>query len=268
MKQRVISAIVMLMLVIPIFVIGGSLFKWAVFIVVLAGLKEYLDIKETKKELPILVKLVAYLYLFVYFVLFMVNTGSSLDLIIDFRMVSALLLILLSLIVLYHKRETYSINDANYVFMGVMLLCIIMTLFNNYYSVNKYLLVYLLCITIMTDTFALFTGMLIGRHKLLEVVSPKKTWEGFFGGCFFGTFIPTCLYVTIINSNVNLPLIILVTLSLSIVGQIGDLFFSSVKRYFGKKDFSNLIPEHGGVLDRLDSIIFVLLAFSFFVTVL
>lgn len=268
MKQRIISAIVLLLIVIPIFIFGGSVFKWAIFLVCMAGMKEYLDIKETKKDIPIFVKLISYLFLFVYFIMFMVNTGKSLELIIDFRMVAALLLILLTLVVLYHNRDTYSINDANYVFMGVMLLCFIMTLFNTYFEINKYLLLYLVLITVMTDTFALFTGMLIGRHKLLEVVSPKKTWEGAIGGAIFGVFVATCFYITVINPQANLILLIMVTLFLSVIGQIGDLFFSAVKRYFGKKDFSNLIPEHGGILDRLDSLIFVLLAFSFFLNIL
>ena len=62
--------------------------------------------------------------------------------------------------------------------------------------------------------------------------------------------------------------LIVVTLFLTVVGQLGDLFFSAIKRYFDKKDFSNLMPGHGGVLDRLDSIIFVMLAFSMFMTLL
>ena len=68
----------------------------------------------------------------------------------------------------------------------------------------------------------------------------------------------------------NLPIyvIILMTMFLSILGQFGDLFFSAIKRYYGKKDFSNIMPGHGGILDRLDSIIFVILGFMFFITII
>ena len=266
MKQRVISAIVMLAIVIPIFIIGGNIFKIFIFLVAMLGMKEYLDIRETRKDLPIFIKLAG--YLFIPLVLFSVGIDSKLEMIVDFRIITSLLILLLLPVVLYHDRETYSINDANYVFMGVMFLGIAMSLFNTYIDINKDLLLYLVLITVITDTFAYLTGMLVGKHKLLEVISPKKTWEGSVGGTLFGVFVATMFYMTVIDSHASLLVVIGVTLLLSIVGQLGDLFFSAIKRYFDKKDFSNLMPGHGGILDRLDSLIFVLLAFSFFLNIL
>ena len=266
MKQRIISAIVMLAIVIPIFIIGGNIFKLFIFLVAMLGMKEYLDIKETKKDLPIFIKLAG--YLFIPLVLFNVGIDSKLEMVVDFRIITSLLIVLLLPVVLYHDRDTYSINDANYVFMGVMFLGIAMSLFNTYVDISKELLLYLVLITVMTDTFAYLVGMLVGKHKLLEVVSPKKTWEGLIGGTIIGVFIATMFYMTIISSHANLLVVIGVTLVLSIVGQLGDLFFSAIKRYFDKKDFSNLMPGHGGILDRLDSLIFVLLAYSFFLNIL
>ena len=75
-------------------------------------------------------------------------------------------------------------------------------------------------------------------------------------------------YYTCVDPEVSKKLLVIVTLFLSLMGQFGDLVFSAIKRYFGKKDFSNLIPGHGGVLDRLDSMIFVMLSFMFFVNIL
>ena len=129
-------------------------------------------------------------------------------------------------------------------------------------------IVYLFMITIMTDTFAYFTGRLIGKHKLLESVSPNKTWEGFFGGLLVATFSSTVFYLTVINPNASLLVVVLFTLLLSIIGQFGDLFFSAIKRYYKVKDFSNIMPGHGGILDRLDSIIFVMIAFSLFMNLI
>ena len=133
---------------------------------------------------------------------------------------------------------------------------------------SLWLTIYLFLITVTTDTYAYFTGMLIGKHKLLESISPKKTWEGMIGGTFFGTLIPVVFYHIMVSQATPIFNIVIVTLFLSILGQFGDLIFSCIKRYFGKKDFSNIMPGHGGVLDRLDSIIFVMLGFVFFISMI
>ena len=112
-----------------------------------------------------------------------------------------------------------------------------------------------------TDTFAYITGRLVGRHKLCPNISPNKTIEGFIGGTLMGVVVATSFYHVFINSSISLSILILVTMTLSIVGQLGDLVFSMIKRYYDKKDFSNLIPGHGGILDRFDSLIFIALAF-------
>ena len=266
MKTRIISALVLLLIAIPIYLQGGILFIGAITIVALAGLKEFMDIKETKKRLPIFIKLLGFLFM----TIIMLSTELALDnkLVVDYRIITCLCLAMLLPLVLYHNRDVYSINDACYMFTGVLFLGIAMSFFKTYYDMNPNLLLYLILITAVTDSYALFTGMLIGKTKLLEDVSPKKTWEGFIGGALVGTFVSVVFYMTIIDSNALLYGIVALTLFLSIIGQLGDLFFSAIKRYYGKKDFSNLMPGHGGVLDRLDSIIFVMLAYSMFITLL
>ena len=118
----------------------------------------------------------------------------------------------------------------------------------------------------MSDTFAHFFGTKIGRHKLCPKVSPNKTVEGMIGGVFFGTFIGSVFFNTFINTNANLFFVVIISLALSLVAEFGDLVFSSIKRRYGVKDYGNIMPGHGGVLDRLDSILFAILAFSYLVS--
>ena len=263
MKQRVISALIALLIVVPIIIIGGNAFNIGVYVVSLLALKEFMDIKETKKQIPLFIKIMSAVFYTVMILSSFNNTSLTLSM--DYRLISGLFLSFLLPTVLYHDRKKYSINDALYLMGGIFFLAVVMILLLNVRRTSLSLLIYLVLITTMTDTFAYITGLLIGRHKLLETISPKKTWEGTIGGTLFGTFISTMFYITVINTNVNLIKIILISAFLSILGSLGDLVFSAIKRYYGKKDFSNLMPGHGGILDRLDSLIFVLLGFMFFI---
>jgi phosphatidate cytidylyltransferase len=112
----------------------------------------------------------------------------------------------------------------------------------------------------MCDSFAYFTGMAIGKHKLIPDVSPKKTVEGAIGGIVFGTAaivgygaLVGRYLITDLNARI-LPLIV-VGIILCIISQCGDLIASLIKRHYGIKDYGKIFPGHGGVLDRFDSII-------------
>lgn len=266
MKKRVISAIIMLILCVPIFIAGGSIYNAFVMLVSLLALKEFLDIKETKKRLPIFVKIISFIFMLMFLIS---NIGTPIKTFtMDFRIISGLVLTFLVPTLLYHDREKYSINDAFYMIGGIFFLSLPMILFINLRSYSLEIMIYLFLISIMTDTFAYIVGMLIGRNKLLEDISPKKTWEGTIGGTLLGTFIAVMFYINVINPNISIINITLITCFLSVLGQFGDLAFSAIKRYYGKKDFSNLIPGHGGILDRIDSIIFILLGFMFFISII
>lgn len=266
MKTRVLSAIVALAIFIPIFLIGGFIFDLAVIGLALLGLKEFLKAKETKKQLPSFISFISYIVL-TLIVISSLNI-NEMTFTIDFRILAALLLVFLLPSILYHDRSLYSITDAFYLIGGVFFLGISFSLMIVIRNIDLMLLVYLFLISIMTDTYAYIVGRLIGRNKLLETISPNKTWEGMIAGTLFGTLIASVFYLTVINSSSNTILVVLMTLFLSILGQFGDLTFSAIKRYFGKKDFSNIMPGHGGILDRFDSIIFILLGFIFFIEIL
>ena len=136
---------------------------------------------------------------------------------------------------------------------------------------GKYLYLLVFICPWVSDTFAYFTGYFFGKHKLIPDVSPKKTVEGALGGAFFCALVLAlygfCLTKTVDGINANCIALFVVGLILSVVSQCGDLVFSLVKRKYDIKDYGNLMPGHGGVLDRFDSVIatapFVLLMFDF-----
>lgn len=108
----------------------------------------------------------------------------------------------------------------------------------------------------LCDSFAYFIGLRFGKHKLAPKTSPKKTWEGAIGGYFGAIF---SFFILDFSFSLNLPLGFqtLFASIVGIVGQIGDLAESKIKREFNVKDSSNILPGHGGFLDRMDSIMFV-----------
>lgn len=114
-----------------------------------------------------------------------------------------------------------------------------------------------------TDVFAYFVGTLMGKHPLAPTISPKKTIEGAVGGVVLELlFNLLTLYLFrhfFANIELMVPIWVFLILSvfLSLIGICGDLIASLIKRNYGKKDFSNLIPAHGGIMDRFDSVIFV-----------
>ena len=110
------------------------------------------------------------------------------------------------------------------------------------------------------DTFAYFTGMAFGKHKLAPKVSPKKTIEGSIGG-MAGNVVCGCIFAFVMDrwfgGSIGYGAMALLALLCGIVAQVGDLSFSLIKREFGIKDYGHLFLEHGGVLDRFDSVLFV-----------
>ncbi len=106
------------------------------------------------------------------------------------------------------------------------------------------------------DTFAYFTGRLLGRHKILPSVSPKKTWEGFFGGFLFSMIAAWLL--SLYFERLGLVQWLIVASLVVVFGSTGDFFESMLKRQAGIKDSGNILPGHGGFLDRFDALLFCL----------
>lgn len=119
-----------------------------------------------------------------------------------------------------------------------------------------YYFVLLLDFSCVCDMGAYFAGVTLGRHKLCPAISPNKTVEGAVGGIVL-SLIGTIISVFSFGHTDKLALTLILTVPLCAAGMIGDLFASAIKRSVGLKDYSNLIPGHGGILDRLDSVLLI-----------
>lgn len=174
------------------------------------------------------------------------------------------LIIFILLTVLYcfvlFSDGKYSITDAALTLFGMIYVAFLfsfVTLTRNMEKGGLY--IWLIFIGAWaTDTFAYFTGVTIGNTKILPKISPKKSLEGSIGGVI-GCIIAMMLFGRVFYTEMGIPLVHFAVLGLicGIISQIGDWSASAIKRTVGIKDYGNIMPGHGGVLDRLDSILFV-----------
>lgn len=191
-----------------------------------------------------------------------------LDILRPFRFTAFMLMIMiLTLTMLFgHKSITFvdiSTCGAAVFAIPTSLSCIISTryIFVGYLP-GVFLIVYLLFCAWICDSGAYFVGTFLGKHKLCPVISPKKTVEGLIGGIITVGIVVTvqCLvYNLLLPSEIkmNYAVIIPIGMAASVVGVLGDLSASVIKRQYDVKDFGNLMPGHGGILDRFDSVLFV-----------
>lgn len=252
MKKRIISAIIMSLIFIPLLLIGNLPF---VIFVTILGIGAVYELLKLKPNLPLIIKILTYIETILLILMDKLKFTNNISLVLII-----MLLVNLSLLVFIDDKDKYNYKDAFYLLGLVLFLGLSFRNFIYLRDDSLYILVYLLLITVVTDSFALFTGKLLGKHKLAPNISPNKTIEGSIGGSLFGTISASIFYLLVIN-NKYVFLTIITTLLLTIIGQLGDLIKSSIKRYENIKDFSNLIPGHGGIIDRLDSIIFVMMAY-------
>ena len=251
MKVRIISAIVAILIGVPLLIIGGIWLDILLSVIVIMGLKEINDIYRKERKIETIITLFSYL-------------SSVVILLSEDALSSSICLSIFIFFIplIFFNNEKYNYKDAVYLFGSTLFISFPFYLLRmiRISSLNE--VIFLFLITIMTDTFALIGGKTFGKHKLIERISPNKTIEGSISGSLIGTIIPTIYYIFMIDPGINILFILFLTFLLTIIDQLGDLVFSSIKRYYKIKDFSNIMPGHGGILDRFDSIIFVTIAYT------
>ena len=256
MKKRIISAVIATLIFAPIIYFGGKAFAIAMGMLSVLAYKELLDLKENSVEIPEIIKGIGLVDMLL--LIFSEFSSDYLMFGLSYRMLAVSLLTLF-IPTLFYKDNKYTTKEALYITGIILMLGLVFNCFIFVRAFSLYTFLYLMIICVVTDMLAMFTGMLIGKHKACPKISPKKTIEGCIGGSIVGTVVATIFYVNLVGKFSFKA--VLITLILTVIGQFGDLFFSKIKRENKIKDFSNIMPGHGGVLDRIDSLCFVTLAY-------
>ena len=242
-----------------IYLIGFSP-RWVFYLFVLlfslAGLNEFYRI--TLPDLPPIIKAVPFLLTVLLF--FIMYRGYLLVLmgILSLLVIAPMLFFLF----LDPMRGDRYLSEVGRIVTGFIYVCMPLAMLINIdrlyffsHGIRGIWIFFLLVVTFANDTGAFYSGKLFGKHKLYESVSPKKTWEGSAGGVLFAFFIAIAFLKIFRLHPVDLPFILLIFL-LSVAGQVGDLAESMLKRNCNVKDSGDILPGHGGVLDRIDSLLF------------
>ncbi len=255
MILRIITALIILpVLYIIIFLKNPYFFIGLAVIALTIALNEIYLMLDKKKLKPFFIIGNIFAFILYYMVIFNSNTVYFLGFIALFLILS-FTIVVISKKKVYFQKITSTIMPVIYIgFLG--LFAIKLRMFEN----GSYYIFILLFITYIYDAGAYFVGSAIGRHKLIPAISPGKTIEGCAGGLFtvlFFTVIVNYFFLPkeILGQNQIVHLLILSVL-LSITGQIGDISASLIKRFSDVKNSSEIIPGHGGVLDKIDSSLF------------
>ncbi len=251
MKTRVITAIIMLSIIIPVLFIKNQIpFELLGSIFVIGATFEYIRLTKVSK-IYYGTNLLAYGAFLMY-----VNPDMVSEYILPIKLVLGTFVLFALLIVIKDpslKKWFNPIANTFYIGFGIANLIVLN-------QIGTYMLVYLILVITMTDTFALLFGVRFGKHKLAPTISPKKSVEGSIAGAIFGTILGT-IYLLVMNTyfdslvSMNIVFIVMMSFTVSTVGQFGDLFASKIKRFYKIKDFGNFFPGHGGILDRFDSLL-------------
>lgn len=245
MKKRIISSAVLLFILITSLYYGGVLLFLITNLITIFCLIEFIRAFENvNQKFSIILLIIA------------TECHMFLPLLYKRYYTTIIILSLILISGVFDVLGKFSVSDT---FITIIAFCYVTIPISILYKLrytDLYFLFSIFIISISTDTFAYLVGSLLGKTKLIPRLSPKKTVEGAIGGVIF-----SIVFMLIFNKfnpyeTKNILFIIIFTFFGSAFSQIGDLFASSIKRASKIKDFSNIIPGHGGFMDRVDSILF------------
>ncbi len=277
MLKRIITSIVAVAVFLPILIFSETwIFPIAMAICAFIGCYEMISCIGKKKNLFIILPILSVAVFFPV----AVRYSSIYDIIFaDFTVLSigiALLLALYIFAVAVFNNKNTSVTDAALIYVSCFYIIAAFTAIvyiRDYIPFGDYIYLLTFICPWTTDIFAYFTGRFLGKHKLIESVSPKKTVEGAIGGVVFCVIVLIAFGFVIDNYfdgegaiKANYGMLALSGLFISVVSQIGDLIMSLIKRKYGIKDYGWMFPGHGGILDRFDSVIAVTLILAFICT--
>lgn len=240
MIRRIITAISIIAIVLPPLLIGGKLLTCLIFSICMIAAFEMVTLRNKKGDF------------FLLFVVFAYNVLTYCLPLYYYTPILCFYVFFLFLIAIVN--ENFNVEDSCFILAISIMLSVACKGFVEIYETGFAQVMYLLIACFTTDTFAYFTGYYLGKTPFCKRISPNKTLEGAIGGYisgFFASFIFAYFFVEMAWHRV-----LIVSLTLPAIAQVGDLAFSAIKRYYNVKDFGNIFPGHGGILDRIDSLVF------------
>ncbi|WP_203648250.1 phosphatidate cytidylyltransferase [Secundilactobacillus yichangensis] len=253
MRQRVITAVIALIIFIPIVIAGGVWIDIAASVLGLIALSEILVMRK-----KLIVSWEALLSGIAVLLIILPDFWHDfLPGHLDVTFVAYAVVILLLMYTVFSKNR-FSFDDAAVLTTGAIYIGAGFHYFILARSASVYTLFFALFIVWITDSGAYMIGRKLGRHKLAPHISPNKTWEGSIGGTVVATLIVAIYVYFYPQGDYSWLVTVLLTIVLSVFGQLGDLVESALKRYYGVKDSGRILPGHGGILDRFDSLLLVL----------
>lgn len=252
MKQRIITAIVALILFVPIVYIGSWVLELVVVGLGIIALFELFRMKGNKlfSFEGIISILALFGLLFPHYVTSFLPEYMNTQILLYF-------FALLLLVCTVFSKNNFTFDDAAVAILGVMYIGYGFRFLLLTRETGLDLLLLVLFVVWSTDIGAYLIGRKLGKHKLAPTISPNKTIEGSVGGIIMAIIV-AFVYLFYFPQEYNLSWMLLLTIVLSVAGQLGDLVESAFKRYYNVKDSGKLLPGHGGILDRFDSLLFVL----------